>query len=332
MKSPRIAPPLLTLLLLGSPVLAQTGDWQAVENLPQRSLISLEDLHHVIHDTCRFHGVVDGQLFCEYGPHLVGPSEIAFRQESIRAVRQEQNSTLISLAIGAGAGAVFGAARDPDPGIGRGGSALLGAGVFGFFGAMIGSARSHFSHGKIIYQNPSDQTRSSESPTNRKPTNDLSTADRIAAARSPYTQHTQPEDVSADANAHVILAQFPGRRPGPPFSRGAGYPRSAYPAMWSGRPSGRHALIGALIGGLLGAAAGAKGNGRRTLAFGAVGAGLGAAIGLSVPSYPGAEMYRRGWRDDREEASRSSAGFRPDVSVAEAQSIGKSHKRPIEGQ
>ncbi|HWY04317.1 MAG TPA: hypothetical protein VNX60_11650 [Candidatus Acidoferrum sp.] len=331
MKSPRIAPPLLTLLLVGSPVLAQTGDWQAVENLPQRSLISVEDLHQVIHDTCRFHGVVDGQLFCEYGPHLVGQSEIAFRQKSTRAVRQEQNSTLIGLAIGASAGAVFGAARDPDPGVGRDGSALVGAGVFGFFGAMIGSARGHFWHGKIIYQNPSDQTRSSESPTDRKPTNDLATADRIAAARSPYTQ---PEDVSADANAHVILAQFPGRRPGPPFSRGAGYPRSAYPAMWSGRPSGRHALIGAVIGGLLGAAAGAKGNagGRRRLAFGAVGAGLGAAIGLSVPSYPGAEMYRRGWRDDREEASRSSAGFRPDVSVAEAQSFGKPHKRPIEGQ
>jgi hypothetical protein len=328
MKNLRIAPALLTWvlmkLLISSPALAQTGDWQVVENLPRRSLISVEDLHHVIHNTCRFQSVVDGQLFCEYGPHLFGPSEIAFRQESIRAVRREHNSTLIGLAVGAGAGAVFGAARDPDPGIGRGGSALVGAGVYGAFGAMIGSAHGHFSHGRIIYQNPSNKTPTSESPTDREPTNELSTSDRMAAARSSYMQS---EELSPDASAHLTLAQFPGRRSGPPFSRGRGYPGQAYPQMWSGRPSGRHALIGAIIGGALGAAIGAKGNagGRATFAFGAVGAGLGAAIGLSVPSYPsfpGPQMYRRGWRDDREEASRSNADFRPDVSVAEAAAPG----------
>jgi hypothetical protein len=354
MKNLRIGPALLTWLLMNlliqSPALAQTGDWQVVENLPRRRLISVEDMHHVIHDSCRFQSVVDGQLFCEYGTHPFGPSELVFRQESIRAVRREQSGTLIGMGIGAGAGAVIGAATNPDPGIGRGGSAIIGAGLYGLVGALIGSAHGHFSHGKIIYQNPSVKSKTSQSaPADREPANDpltddrviadrliddrltddrlteyRLTEDRIAAARSPYTQL---EDVSADTSAHVILAQFPGRRPGPPFSARRGYPGPAYAPMWGGRPSGRHALVGAIIGGLLGAAVAAKGNAgvRASFAISAVGAGIGAGIGLSVPSYPGPQMYRRGWRDDHydhEEASRSNSAFRPDVSVAEAQSPG----------
>lgn len=322
MKNP-IVSAMLVLMLTGPLAAAQFGDWQVVENLPQRTLISVEDMHHVIHDTCRFQSVVDGQLFCEYGPHLFGPSEITFREESIRAVRREQNSTLIGLGVGAGAGALFGAVTDSSPGIGRGGSAMIGAGAFGAFGAIIGSAHGHFSHGKIIYQNQSEKNKTSESPTDRKLTNDLLPTYRIAAARSPYTR---PEEISPSTEARVTLAQFQSRRPGPPFSRGTGYPGPAYPQMWSRRPSGRHALVGGIIGGLLGAAVGAKGNasGRAIFGISTLGAGLGAAIGLSVPSFPGPQMYRRGWRDDREEAFRSNSDFRPDVSVAEAQSTGTS--------
>jgi hypothetical protein len=329
----QIVSAMLALMLTGPLATSQTGDWQVVENLPQRTLISVEDLHHVIHDNCRFQSVVDGQLFCEYGTHpFGGPSEVVFRQESIRAVRREQNGTLIGLGIGAGAGAAIGAGADSNPAIGRGGSAIVSAGIYGAFGALIGSAHGHFSHGKIVYQNPSDQTKTSESaPIEREPVSDRITAegmsadqispDPIAAARSPYLQ---PEDVAADTKARVTLAQFPGRRPGPPFSRGRGYPGPAYPQMWSGRPSGRHALVGAIIGGLLGAAVGFKGNASAgsAVACTALGAGLGAAIGLSVPSFPGPQMYRRGWRGDHEEASRSNSSFRPDMSVAEPQSTG----------
>ncbi len=104
--------PLLVLLLISSLAAAQTEDWQVVENLKPRTLISVEDKHHVIHDSCRFRGVVDSQLFCEYGSHPFGPSEIVFRQESIRAVRREHNSALIGLTSGAGAGAIIGASRE----------------------------------------------------------------------------------------------------------------------------------------------------------------------------------------------------------------------------
>jgi hypothetical protein len=349
-----IASAVLALMLTGPLAAAQTGDWQVVENLPQRSLISVEDMHHVIHDTCRFQSVVDGQLFCEYGSGFSGPSEIAFRRESVRAVRQEHNSTLIGLAVGAGAGAVFGAARDTTPGIGRGGSALLGAGVYGGIGALVGSSHGHFSHGKVIYQNPNEN----EQPRNASPSqtyafesqdlapgDNIAAADRIAAARSPYMP---PADGSTGKNAPVTVAQFPRRRPGPPFSPGPGYPRPSYPGMWMGEHSGRHALIGAIIGGGLGVAVAAKGNAgvRASLAIGTLGAGIGAAMGLSIPSFPSRNLYRRGWPGDDEEARRSKSGLsKPDPKKAEsckrdsAQSIARAQEplprvieRPVEGR
>jgi hypothetical protein len=142
-----------------------------------------------------------------------------------------------------------------------------------------------------------------------EPGDNIAAADRIAAARRPYTR---PEDVSAGTNARVTLAQLPRRRPGPPISRGPGYPPPTYPGMWMGQPSGRHALIGAIIGGSLGVAVAAKGNAgvRASLAIGTLGAGLGAAMGLSIPSFPSRNMYRRGWPDDQEEA----VGSKPDSS------------------
>jgi hypothetical protein len=314
-----IASAVLALMLTGPLAAAQTGDWQVVEKLPQRTLISVEDMHHVIHETCRFQSAVDGQLFCEYGSGFSGPSEIAFHRESVRAVRQEPNSTLIGLAVGAGAGAVIGAARDPYSGIGRGGSALVGSGIYGGIGALVGSAHGHFSHGKVIYQNPNDQPRNAgpsqtddAESQDLEPGDDIAAADRIAAARSPYTR---PEDVSVGTNARVTLAQFPRRRPGPPFSRGLGYPPPTYPGMWMGEHSGRHALIGAIIGGGLGVAVAAKGNAgvRASLAIGTLGAGLGAAMGLSIPSFPSRNMYRRGWPDDDEDAFRAKPDFsKPD--------------------
>ena len=81
--------------------------------------------------------------------------------------------------------------------------------------------------------------------------------------------------------------------------------------MWMSRGSPGHALIGALIGFGLGAAVCAKGNAgaRATLAIGTVGAGIGAAIGFSIPSFTGRSVYRRGWPDDDEEASRSKPGI-----------------------
>jgi hypothetical protein len=148
------------------------------------------------------------------------------------------------------------------------------------------------------------------------PGDDKGAADRIAAARS---QYTPPEDGSAGTNARVTVPQFPHRRPGPPFSPGRGYPSPTYPGMRMGVHSGRHALIGAIIGGGLGVAIAAKGNAgvRASLAIGTLGAGLGAAMGLSIPSFPSRNMYRRGWPGDDEEAFRSKPDLnKPDPKKA----------------
>jgi hypothetical protein len=79
----------------------------------------------------------------------------------------------------------------------------------------------------------------------------------------------------------------------------------AYPRMWRSEGSPAHALIGTIIGFGLGAAVAAKGNAgiRGTLGIGAIGAGIGAGIGFSVPSFPSRYQYRRRWPDNDEEAS-----------------------------
>jgi len=325
----------LALFFPYSTALAQTGDWQAVENLPRRSLISVEDMHHTIHGTCRFQGVVDTQLLCEYGSHAFDSSEVAFRRESIRAVRREHNSTLIGMAIGAGSGAVIGAARDSTPGGGRGGSALVGAGIFGGLGAIAGSDNGHFhfSHGTVIYHNPDDKNRTegTAQAQDRESEGGIAAADRIGVARS---QYAQTNDLTPGASDHITLAQSSRRGPGVPFPRRGGYPRAGYGGMWMSEGSGRHALIGALIGFGMGAAIVAKGNGgvRASLAFGTLGAGIGAAMGFTIPPLPSRNPYQHGWPDPDEdewgsrakpvptkpEATRQTAALQPAPSQSAA--------------
>jgi hypothetical protein len=152
--------------------------------------------------------------------------------------------------------------------------------------------------------------------TNGFPENDLSP--QVAFARRAYAQ---PEETgtggssnTSDADGKTTLAQLPRRMPGPmvrPPMRPAPYPN-----MWISQGNGRHALIGALIGLGVGVAVCAKGNAdaRATLAIGTLGAGIGAAMGFSIPSFPDRNMYRRGWPDndpdDDEEARRSKPSFR----------------------
>ena len=82
----------------------------------------------------------------------------------------------------------------------------------------------------------------------------------------------------------------------------------AYPGMWQSAPSAGHALIGALIGAGIGVAVGVRGNAgaRATLGIATISAGLGAAIGLSIPSLPSRNPYWRRWpQGDDEDAHRS---------------------------
>jgi hypothetical protein len=130
----------------------------------------------------------------------------------------------------------------------------------------------------------------------------------IAAARCAYTADNACTDESSSSQAtrgaidDDTVAQLPRRGPGPAFGVHRPMGRPAYPGMWQSQPSGRHALIGAAIGGLLGWAVAAKGSAgvRATLAIATVGAGLGAAMGSSVPSFPSRSPYFRRWPDDED--------------------------------
>jgi hypothetical protein len=158
-------------------------------------------------------------------------------------------------------------------------------------------------------------TQIADSPTS----NDLPHS--VNVARCAYTQaepvcanvHSASQDVAGnddrDPGGDTTLAQIPRRMPGQPL-RGRRLPMGgpAYPTMWQPQPSPGHALIGAVIGFGLGAAIAAKGNagGRAIFALGTVGAGLGAAIGITVPSFPPRNSYRQRWPDDDEMAAHSN--------------------------
>jgi len=157
----------------------------------------------------------------------------------------------------------------------------------------------------------------------------------VAVARCAYTQteascksvHAASQDDPGHdvpgASGDTTLAQIPRRMPGPPLRRMRPPMRGpAYPAMWQSAPSAGHALIGAVIGCGLGVAIAARGNagGRAMFGLGTVGAGLGAAIGLSIPPLPSRNPYRQRWPDDDEMAAHSKpdesevAASRPDLS------------------
>jgi hypothetical protein len=164
----------------------------------------------------------------------------------------------------------------------------------------------------------------------------------IAAARCQYTPSDHACAGVSDSSDHrsadddATLAQLPRRGPGPPFRQRGPMGRHAYPDMWRSEGSPAHALIGMLIGFGLGAAVGAKGNigVRSTLAFGAIGAGIGAGIGFSLPAFPSRNPYWRRWpyEDDDEEASghrTAKPAAAPSNSRQQTASEGPAPSRPL---
>ena len=139
----------------------------------------------------------------------------------------------------------------------------------------------------------------------------------VAVARCVYTQAdavcqtphlARPGVPGPSGDSDTTLAQTPHRAPGPPLRGGRPPMRGpAYPAMWQSAPSAGHALIGAVIGCGLGVAIAARGNagGRAMFGLGTVGAGLGAAIGLSIPPLPSRNPHWQRWPDDDEMAAHS---------------------------
>jgi hypothetical protein len=109
----RIISSMVGVLFLGSSAHAQTGAWQAVENLRPGTHISVKTQHNY---PCLFASASEEELVC-YRPRnrlLRLPATITIPRGEIREVRMEPNQAKeawIEAAIGAGAGAAAAASN-----------------------------------------------------------------------------------------------------------------------------------------------------------------------------------------------------------------------------
>jgi hypothetical protein len=140
MKTTRLIPLLIVLLLLAAVSSGQTADWSAVEQLNRGTPISVKLKLRL---QCDFSYATETELVCE--PRLQGRiprGPIAFRRGAIRQVRIErvEASTVAGAVIGAGAGAAVGASSGNGSLTRGGGALLLGESA----GSLEGSSKKDF--------------------------------------------------------------------------------------------------------------------------------------------------------------------------------------------
>ena len=160
----RIIPFLLAPLLIASSAMSQTANWEAVQALRNGTKIKVTLKHGPTFGHCFFDGASDDQLFCISGRWPLSRRKMYLRDD-IKAVYLTHNGPAIGLGVGAGAGAIIGAAGDPVPGLGRGGTALLDAGLLGGLGAFFGMVLDPFFHGREVYRSPQDPYKGRDNPS-----------------------------------------------------------------------------------------------------------------------------------------------------------------------
>jgi hypothetical protein len=150
---------LYALLLLASSALAQTGDWQTLQALPSGTKVKVTLKNAPTFGHCFLDGVSDNQLVCSTRMGLRSRRR-AYLRDDIKAVYLAHSGPAIGFAVGAGAGAALGATRNPVPGLGRGGTALVDAGLLGGLGAFLGQIADPFFYGRAVYLSPQDPPHS----------------------------------------------------------------------------------------------------------------------------------------------------------------------------
>ena len=160
----KIIPFLLAPLLIASSAMSQTDHWQAVQALRSGTKIKVTLKNRPTFGHCFMDGASDAQLVCNSGRWPLSRRKVYLRDD-IKAVYLTHNGPAIGLAVGAGAGAAIGAAGDPVPGLGRGGTALLDAGLLGGLGAFFGMVLDPFFHGRVVYRSPQDPYQSHNDPS-----------------------------------------------------------------------------------------------------------------------------------------------------------------------
>jgi len=155
---------LLAPFLLASSAMSQTDDWEAVQALRSGTKIKVTLKNRPTFGHCFFDGASDDQLFCTSRGGLLSRRKLYLRDD-IKAVYLTHNGPAIGLGVGAAAGAAIGAAGDPVPGLGRGGTALLDAGLLGGLGAFFGMVLDPFFHGRVVYRSPQDPYKGRDKPS-----------------------------------------------------------------------------------------------------------------------------------------------------------------------
>src|SRR6266853_6813445 len=164
MRYTKIIPFLLASLLIASSAKSQTDDWATVQGLRSGTKIKVTLKNRPTFGHCFFDGASDDQLFCTSRGGLLSRRKLYLRDD-IKAVYLTHKGPAIGLAVGAGAGAAIGAAGDPVPGLGRGGTALLDAGLLGGLGAFFGMVLDPFFHGRVVYLSPQDPYKGHSDPS-----------------------------------------------------------------------------------------------------------------------------------------------------------------------
>ncbi len=155
----------LAPLLIASSAMSQTADWEAVQALRSGTKIKVTLKNRPTFGHCFMDGASDDQLFCSSGRWPLSRRKVYLRDD-IKAVYLTHNGPAIGLGVGAGAGAIIGSTGDPVPGLGRGGTALLDAGLLGGLGAFFGMVLDPFFHGRVVYRSP-DSPRVRQRSTSR---------------------------------------------------------------------------------------------------------------------------------------------------------------------
>jgi hypothetical protein len=167
MRYTRIIPFLLAPLLLALSAMPQTTDWEAVQALPRGTKIKVTLKNRPTFGHCFLDGASDDQLVCSpaMGPRF---RRRVYLRDDIKAVYRAHSGPAIGFAVGAGAGAVLGVAGNPVPGLGRGGTALVVAGLMGGLGSFFGMAADPFFHGKAVYRSPNALKGANRPPTEKE--------------------------------------------------------------------------------------------------------------------------------------------------------------------
>lgn len=140
----------LTSLLLGGNLVAQSSDWQVLQSIPDGAKIKITLKHRATFGHCILEEVTDDHLACYFT--ALGTRQYA--RDEIKAVFLGRHSARVGFAVGAGAGVALGATRGCCDAGTRVFDVIILAPVLGGIGAGIGAVVDPFVDGKTVYRSP----------------------------------------------------------------------------------------------------------------------------------------------------------------------------------